>query len=154
MFSRDFAGGIAAIITGSVYLYYTLQIRSSPLADTIGPTGIPKVLGVLMVLLGVLLSLQAMYTALKSSEPVPSEWTGQYRLVLRAAGLLVLGIMYLLIVKTLGYPISIAILLLLTTLYMGARFNWRVPAIAACGGLALWLLFDRLLGIAMPSGTF
>lgn len=154
MLTRDFAGGFAATVIGSVYLYFTLQIRSSALADSVGPAGIPKVLGVLMILLGAILCMQATYKYVKSAKPIQPEWTGQQIRILRAAGLLLLGVAYLVIVKTLGYALSIAVLIMITTLYQGTMFSWRVPVIAAGGGLALWLIFDRLLGIAMPSGIF
>ncbi len=154
MLSKDFTGGVAAIVIGSVYLYFSLQIRSSPLTDTVGPAGLPKILGVLMILLGAILALQATYRYLKTKTPTQSEWTGQQTRILRAAGLLLLGIGYLLIVNTFGYALSISILILFAAMYQGARFNWQVPVIAAGGGLCLWLVFDRLLGISMPAGIF
>lgn len=152
--SRDLAGGVAAIVIGSIYLYFTFQIRSSSLADTVGPAGIPKVLGILMIVLGLILCLQAIIIRLKSPLSIPSEWDGQPIRILRAAGVLLLCAGYLAIVNTLGYPVSVSLLILLAALYQGARFSWRLPVIAICGGLLLWLIFARLLGISMPSGIF
>lgn len=154
MFTRDLAGGLAAIVTGGVYLWFTFQIRSSSLADTVGPAGIPKVLGMLMIVLGFILCLQSSIRYLKLKQASAPEWSGQQTRLLRAGGLLLLGIAYLLIVNTLGYALSVAILIMLTSLYLGARFSWRVPTIAAAGGLTLWLIFAKVLGIAMPAGIF
>jgi putative tricarboxylic transport membrane protein len=145
---------LAAIIIGSLYLYFTLQMRTSSLADTVGPAGVPRVLGILMILLGIVLCVQSFITHLKSPRPFKSEWTGQPERILRAAGLLLLAIGYLVVVNTLGYTLSVAILIMLAALYLGARFSWRVPAIAAGGALSLWLIFAWLLGIAMPAGIF
>ena len=152
--SKDLAGGIAATGIGSIYLYYSTQIRSSPLADSVGPAGTPKLLGILMIALGLLLCAQALYRSLHIHAPAPSQWTGDGRRVLRAAGLLLLGIAYLAVVKTLGYTLSIALLIIFTALYQGAAIGCRLPVIGAAGGLVLWLIFDRLLGIVMPSGKF
>lgn len=154
MLSRDFVGGLAAILTGSVYLFFTYKLRTSSLADSVGPAGLPKVLGILMILLGLALCVQATFNYLKSGKPNTPEWTGQGKRVLRAAGLLLLGITYLMVVETLGYAVSIALLIMLTALYLGTPWSWRVPVIAGSGALALWAIFVQLLRISMPPGIF
>lgn len=154
MLSRDFTGGIAAICIGGVYLFYTIQIRSSSLADSIGPAGIPRALGIIMIALGMILCLQATIRYLKSEKPVKPAWTGEGKRIRNAAGLLLLGIGYLAVVNTLGYIVSLTLLVTLTALYLGSPLSWRVPVIAGGGALILWTLFVQLLGIAMPSGIF
>ena len=154
MLSRDFVGGLSALLVGSLYLILSLNLRTSALADSIGPAGLPKTLGILMILLGLMLCTQAVYHYFKSGKPEKSEWQGQGRRILRAAGLLCLGIAYLVAVKILGYAVSIAILLALVAMYQGAPANWRVAAIAVGGAAILWAVFVLLLGVAMPSGIF
>ena len=154
MFSRDFVGGIAAVFIGSLYLLFTLNLRTSSLSDSVGPAGFPKVLGILMVLLGFILCLQSIYHYFRSDKAKKFEWKGQGKVILRAFGLLCLGVGYLLLVKTLGYAISIALLLFLVTMYQGAPVSWRVAAIAGSGAVVLWAVFVLLLGVSMPSGVF
>ncbi|MBT5032717.1 MAG: tripartite tricarboxylate transporter TctB family protein [Proteobacteria bacterium] len=154
MFSRDFVGGLAAVVTGSLYFFLSLNLRSSALADSVGPAGLPKILGGLMISLGLILCAQALYRSIKSNRLETNEWHGQGRRILRAFGLLCLGVGYLLLVKTLGYALSIAILLALVAVYQGASANWHLAAIASVGAGTLWAIFVLLLDVPMPSGIF
>jgi hypothetical protein len=72
--------------------------------------------------------------------------------VLWAAGLLAIGIAYLLVVEALGYLVSIALLLIGVALYQGAAAGWRLPLIGIGGALFLWALFVLVLGVSMPRG--
>jgi hypothetical protein len=61
-----------------------------------------------------------------------------------------LGILYLLVVRYLGYVPSIALLLVAVSLYLGTAFSWRALAIGVGGAAIYWLLFDLILGIPQP----
>ena len=154
MLTRDLVGGIAAVVIGSVYLYQSTRLGSSFLSDSVGPAGIPMMLGVLMIILGLILSLRTVYRQLKSGEKFKSEWQGQGNRILRAAGLLLIGMAYLLVVQSLGYLLCIALLILMVALYQGAQLSWRIFVIAAGGAMTLWAFFVLLLGVSMPSGIF
>jgi putative tricarboxylic transport membrane protein len=160
IFTKDFTGGLAAICFASFYLYRAFQQRVSALADTIGPAGMPKVLGFLMLALGIILCLQALYRTFNTAsqtntaETNASEWQGEGKKILSAFGLLGLAIVYLLIVSFLGYALSIAILLAAVALYLGATLSWKLGVIALGGAGLLWAIFVILLGVPMPSGIF
>lgn len=154
LLTKDLAGGVVASTIGTLYLYFATHIRSSPLADTVGPAGLPKGLGIFMILLGAVLCAQSLYRSLCATGFVPGEWIGVGRRTLRGGGLLALAMAYLVVISWLGYALSIAILITLAARYQGAMSSWRLPLIGASGALVLWLIFDRLLGIAMPTGTF
>ena len=152
MLTRDLVGGISAVIIGSIYLYHSTGLGSSALADSVGPAGIPLMLGLMMISLGVILCLRTIYHLLKTGKEVKSEWQGQGIRIIRAAGLLLIGIAYLLVVQSLGYLLSIALLILLVALYQRATVSWRVFVISAGGAILLWAFFVLLLGVSMPSG--
>ncbi len=157
MFSRDFVGGVATIVIGSVYLYFAYQLRVSALDDSMGPSGLPKVYGWLMMALGAMLTLQAIIVqraivAGRAPRPQKGEWEGQGRKIAYAAGLILIGIAYLFIVDTLGYVVSIALLVIVTAAYLGAGLNGRVVAVGVAGAVFLWAMFVALLGVRMPSG--
>lgn len=154
MLSKDFVGGLVAIALGSLYLVFSFRQRVSALADTIGPAGIPKVLGILMVSLGIILCAQATYRTSRSVVPASSEWKGEARKIFRAFGLLIIGVIYLFMLAFLGYVLSIALLLAAVAFYLGAAFNWRMMLIAAAGAVVLWTIFVILLGVPMPAGLF
>jgi putative tricarboxylic transport membrane protein len=154
MLSRDFIGGIAAILLGGLYLFFAFEQRVSALADSVGPAGMPKVLGFLMVALGLILCIQAAFNSIKTRATGLSEWQGQGTQILRAFGLVGLGLVYLSLITILGYAFSIALLLAVVAIYLGAPINWRIAGIAIGGAGVLWAIFVLLLDVPMPSGFF
>lgn len=160
MNSRDFVGGIAAIVIGSGYLMMTLDIRASALDDTVGPAGLPRTLAILMIALGVVLCLKAIIVdrRWRKAGPVSDEGAtaeaGGIGIggVLKAGGLLVIAAGYLVAVRPLGYLPSVFALIVAASLYGGVRLSWRVFAIAAGGAIFYWLLFVFALGIPLPAG--
>jgi putative tricarboxylic transport membrane protein len=158
MLTRDFVGGVASIAIGAVYLFFAYQLRTSALDDSMGPGGLPRVYGWMLVGLGVILTAQAIVSrrmAVADGEKLDGEkgeWDGQGRKLLFAAGLLAIGIGYIFLVETLGYLISVAVLLLVTALYLGAGNKGRVLAVAVLGAVFLWVMFVIVLGVRMPSG--
>ncbi len=143
------------MLLGAFYTYFAYTIRPSALADTMGAGGVPRVYGWLMVILGAILSLQSIVAYLRSPEKksLASEWQGQGLKILKAAGLVSFGIGYLLIVNSLGYIVSIALLLIAVALYRGAPMGLRLLATGIGGAIFLWLIFAVLLGVRMPSGV-
>ena len=61
MLTRDFVGGVASIAIGAVYLFFAYQLRASALDDSMGPGGLPRVYGWLLVGLGPVLTIQALF---------------------------------------------------------------------------------------------
>ena len=156
MLTRDMVGAIAAILIGAVYLYFAHQLRVSALDDTLGPSGMPRILGWLMIALGAVLMVQAFAArravAVAAQPAEKEEWEGQGRKIAYAAGLLAIGAAYLFVVETLGYLISIALLIIATATYLGAGFKGRVVAIGVLGAVFLYAMFVALLGVRMPAG--
>lgn len=162
MMTRELVGGIAAILLGSGYLATALQIRASALADAVGPAGIPKALAVVMIALGVVLCVQSLLAGRRKralepidrdAEQLDQEVEGiGFAGILRAGGLLAIGIAYLMIVRTVGYVPAIGALIVACALYGGAALTWRVFAIGIVGALFYWVLFVLILGIPLPAG--
>lgn len=157
MITRDAVGGLAAIGLGVCYLYFAYQMRPSSLADSFGPQGMPLVYGWLMLGLGALLVVQWLVTTFRMScearQAAQAEaWEGQGRKIFWAGGLFGLAVAYLLVVQTLGYLPSIALLTFAVALYLGAPLTWRPLAIGIGGAIVLWLIFVQLLGVPMPYG--
>lgn len=150
VFSRDFVGGITAILIGAVYLSFAYDLRASALDDIVGPGGMPRAYGWILVLLGCSLCVVTLVTRWRSD--MSAEWKDQGRRILWAAGLLGIGIIYLLIVNTAGYLVSMIMLIAATMVYHGERFSTRALATSAFGGIFLWALFVFVLGVSMPPG--
>jgi putative tricarboxylic transport membrane protein len=155
-FTRDFVGGIGTMVIGLAYYIYAAQIRSSALDDSVGPAGLPKVYGMIMIGLGLVIAAGAILKVLRTRSvglPVKSEWTGQGTKILLASGLLLIGIVYLLLVPLIGYALGIALLIFATAFYQGAPRSWRLIAIPVGGAIVLWCIFVLLLDVSMPSGS-
>ena len=164
--ARDLIGGLAAILIGAGYLAMAVQIRASALSDTVGPAGFPKLLAAIMIGLGVILCGRALIANRARAVPKgagvsvapaadelesESEFSGLGGLA-RAGGMLAIGILYLLIVRTVGYVPAVAALIIAAALYGGAALSWRVFAIGIAGAVLYWLVFVLFLGIPLPGG--
>jgi len=148
--SRDLIGGAAAIVIGAVYLSFAYDLRASALDDIVGPGGMPRAYGWVMVVLGVALCVVALVTRWGTDARL--EWRGQGRRILWAAGLLGIGIAYLLVVNSVGYLLSMIALIAATIVYHGERFSAKVLATSVFGGTLLWALFVFVLDVSMPPG--
>ena len=164
---RNLIGGILTILIGAGYLMMAQNIRASALSDTVGPAGFPKALAYAVIGLGVVLCVQSLLAvrarrsgaveAVAEGAPASAggggaEDLGSLASVLRAAGMLALGIAYLLIVRYLGYVPSVALLIVAAALYLGTPFSWRVVAIGIVGAVTYWVVFVWVLGIPQPAG--
>jgi putative tricarboxylic transport membrane protein len=156
MLNRDFAGGLAAILIGAIYLMFAYELRTSALDDSVGPGGLPRAYGWIMLVLGLMISAGAVFKQARagSSPDLRTEWKGQGRRILWAAGLLLIGTVYVLSIGMLGYPLAIALLLIAVALYQGARPGLQLVAIGIGGAAFLWVAFVLVLGVSMPKGLF
>jgi hypothetical protein len=72
---------------------------------------------------------------------------------LRASGILVLGAGYLLLISSLGYLLTIFLLLTAVAVYCGLKLDLKLILINTAGGVVFWVVFVHLFGIPLPSGT-
>jgi putative tricarboxylic transport membrane protein len=148
---RDLVVGGAALALAIGYYALAGQIPESQLSDAVGPQGLPRIYAYLLG--GLSLVLIA-----RSLGPSNDESSGVHRArpaapnVRRPAGMVVIGVVYLLAVSWLGYFVSLAGLVATTTWYLGGGLNRRVAVVAVSGALLFWLLFVRLLGVQHPAG--
>ena len=135
--------------------YYLLaaQIQESQLADTVGPQGLPRIYAYMLGGLSLVRIAQSFRVstsrAPKAERPEPSR---AHSRVLRPAGVIAIGAIYIAVVPWLGYVPSLAALIAASTYYQGGGFNRRVALVAVSGAVAFWLLFVALLGIQHPAG--
>lgn len=146
--TRDIVCGAAGLVLAASYYFLADQLPHSLLDDPTGSSGLPKLLA---VLLG---GLSAALVAVTLIRRVAAGEGGGLRVHLRAAGMLGLGILYLLLLPYIGYFAAILLLLAGVSLYAGARFGVAPGATSIVGAFVLWGLFVRLFGIPMPSGTW
>ena len=151
---RDLAFGGTTLALSAGYYWMATAIPRSQLADAVGPQGLPRTYAVLLGVLSLALiarSLRARVQASKVSDS-RSPVTASRSPLWRVAGMLAIGVVYIVVAPWLGYLLSIAALILATTYYQGGAINRQVAVVALSGGILFWLLFVELMRVQQPPG--
>ena len=151
--------GIAALAGSAGYLYETSQIAESPLEDAVGARGVPAAVGWVMAGLGVILCSRGLFfgariDALSESSITRERLPAAMRRHLVALGLLGILAAYVIILPYGGYVVATALLIGAVACFSGAPLRRTLPLIAVAGAVALWIMFDPLLGISLPVGSW
>jgi putative tricarboxylic transport membrane protein len=148
---KDLAAGLALLALAGVYTVLTRRIPTSSLSDAVGPEGLPNLLALALGIVALALigkSLIAMRLAARMPA-APAE--GEERAGLpRALAFIGLGVGYMLLAPWLGFGLAIAVLMIATALFEGARPSFRLLWVGALVGLGFWLVFVRFLGVEQP----
>jgi hypothetical protein len=150
--AKDAFFGTATLLISVAYYWMAMAIPSSQLADAIGPQALPKSYAILLAALSLILIGRSLarggISLRRTAAMAPTERSPLWRV----AGMLGIGVLYIVVVPWLGYVLSIAGLLLATTYYQGGSVNRQVAVVAASGAVFFWLLFVVLMGIPQPPG--
>ncbi len=147
--NRDLAFGAACLALAAGYYVMAAAIPESALADAVGPQGLPKTYAFVLAALSSVLILKSLNRS-KGVLAAPKHASP----ILRVAGMLLIGILYLAVVPWLGYVVALAGLIAATTYYQGGGLNGRVAIVALSGALFFWVLFVAVLGIPHPPGIW
>ena len=154
--NRDASIALGLLTFAGLYWLGADQIKVSRLEGIVGAQAVPKGLAVSLAILSALLLVQALWPrprAAAAGLEGEGEAVGANR-HLRALGMLLIGVGYLLLVGIIGYVPAIALLVLATALYMGRTLSVQLVLLAVGGAVLYWLIFVRLLGIPLPSGIW
>ena len=144
--NRDTVFGAICLALAAGYYVMAAAIPESALSDTVGPQGLPRTYAVVLAALSLVLIVRSRKTRLSVSDRrVP---------IMRVAGMLVIGIVYLAVVPWTGYILALAGLIAATTYYQGGGLNGRVALVALSGAIFFWVLFVAVLGIPHPPGIW
>jgi hypothetical protein len=148
---RDLAAAAILLLVAGAYGAVTMRIPSSTLDDGVGPRGFPLFLTGALVVVALAIGVRALAVA-RAAAPTQREVAEAEARWPRALGLLALGALYVPATGILGYPLALFALLVAVPLYEGARFTWRVLAVAAGGAAFFYVLFELVLGVRQPEG--
>ena len=148
--SRPWWLGVAVIALGLVWLYGALSLPQAATYAVVGPGLIPAVVGAGLVVLGALL-LVAVARG-ERFEPQETEGADVMRLPSRAAfwTTLAAGLVPVLLIRPLGFPVAATVTFTLTARAFGSRRLLLDLGVGFLLGVGCWLLFSRLLGLALP----
>jgi putative tricarboxylic transport membrane protein len=125
----------------------------------VGPNDFPMVIGFGLVICGVMIALnigrsfedeaEADLAAIEGGAAAPEETRPLYRLrVLIPPGLL---LFYVFAVERLGFIVTAAILIFISSIGLGARIKLAIP-LALLAPVGVHLLFYKLLRVPLPAG--
>ena len=149
---RDLVCAVLGLALAVAYYAAADALPRSLLADGVGADGVPKLLAVVLAVLSVALGARSLLGG-ASAANAGSEGLGFLR-HLRALGVAALGAAFVVLAPVLGYPLALALLLLAAARYYGAALRLQVVLYAGGTAAILWLIFARVLGVAMPAGLF
>jgi uncharacterized membrane protein YfcA len=149
---KDVFFGTATLAISVAYYSMATAIPTSQLADAIGPQALPKAYAVLLALFSLVLIGRSLARPRNGRPRTAATKPPERSPLWRVAGMLGIGVLYLLVSPWLGYVLSIAGLLLATTYYQGGTVNRQVAMVAASGAIFFWFLFVVLMGIPQPPG--
>lgn len=162
---RDIWIGIVTLIFAGMYWQAADGIAISPLDGIVNAGALPKMLALALMLFSILLMLRALLTevlylraarraagivANRPEEEAGKQFSNAQHL--KAAGVLGIGIVYLLILPYLGYIVSVALLIGVMAVYIGAKPNAYTVSVAVGITIIFYLLFVQFLDIPLPSG--
>lgn len=140
------ADRIAAVVIFVVAVNYARIARAYhglTVADIVGPSAYPYIIGGLMAILAVFLFFQ--------SRPEPAGkafWARHGKPILLAISLYA----YIRLLEPAGFILSTFAFLAAGHVWLGERSWVRSAALGAAVTAALWFLFNRLLGLSLPAG--
>jgi hypothetical protein len=153
--NRDAAFGGLTLALAAGYYLLAGGIPDTALADAVGPAGLPRAYAVILAGLSVILIARSTAPLTPQGQeagvaPSPSVSRSRWR----TAGMLLIGILYVVVVPWLGYLLSIAALIAGTTYYQGGVMSRRVLLVAVSGAVFFWFLFVMILSIQQPPGVW
>jgi putative tricarboxylic transport membrane protein len=139
---RDLACAALGLALAGAYWAAARELPRSMLSDAVGADGVPRALAVLLAFFSVFIAMSALLRKRKVIEDRQNH--------ARALGIAVLGFAYIAIAPLAGYLVSGTLLAGAAALYYGAPRNVDTVAFATGSAALLWLVFGRVLGIALP----
>lgn len=161
--------GILAIVC-VVYLTQAIALpQNSPNQADVGPRTYPLLLGALLVLSTLLVAVPALTRLLRHSDGTDSAAQHQdqpadaapktlkRRYLVSMIAVAVITAIYLQVLTPLGFLLATAIYLAILAPIVGGRVrpgrHWITSAVFGClTSVAIYLLFDTLLGVILPPG--
>ena len=153
---RDFLSGGVLVALAAAYYIASGSIAESTLSDEIGATGLPRLLAMLLALIGLALIARTALVALaarRAGVPVAPAEEEDGAPLPRAIGLLLIGGAYVVLLPFVGYFLAVALLIAGVALYEGAARSWVLPTAALGGATLYWAIFVKLLSVHQPAGT-
>ena len=181
MWAKDLLTALILLLVAGGYYAGSRGINQSALADEVGAAGLPIAYASALAALALALIVKTFVTWRfvgltgvragsrasvryegraevraegRSGAGVGNEFRGEGARLLRAAGMLAIGVGYVAAVNFTGYALALVAVIAMVAVYQGERMDWRLAGIAVGGGALFFVFFDQVLGIDMPVGVW
>ncbi|WP_158893680.1 tripartite tricarboxylate transporter TctB family protein [Amycolatopsis anabasis] len=118
----------------------------------VGPKAVPVLVGSLLVVVSLLLArdvLRGGKGEAEAGEDIDLDAPADWRTVLKLAGAFLANAA---LINVVGFPISSALLFWGAAYALGSRHPVRDPLLSAVLAVLTWIVFNELLGVALPGG--
>ncbi len=158
--------GLVLVVVGILVVADALRL---PDTGTIGPGAVPLPVGALLALVGALLAVSAVRSRARGAEPRDTVDTGAVDADTAPAGtrprasrerwwrcllLAALLVAFAVLLQPLGYVLTSALLFAGAALLLGAASTWRALCYGWTLAAVVFLVFDRLIGLSLPTGPW
>lgn len=143
--TADRIAAVVLLLVSALYMRQALGYRGVTVADVVGPSAYP-------LLLGGLTALLAFVQLVRSRRDVAGGpfWSRHGRAVVLVGALFA----YILLLESVGFLLTTFAYLTLSHLWLGERLWWRAVGVGLAITIGLWFLFDRTLDLSLPIGLF
>jgi putative tricarboxylic transport membrane protein len=125
-------------------------VRLPDTGAVVGPAAVPLPVGVLLGVVGAGLLVDARIKIGRATTGEPL----QRGAALRVLGLVVALVAFALLLPLLGYVVCSAALFVAAAWLLDAPRDWRVPVWGWVLAAVVFLVFDRLIGLTLPTGPW
>jgi putative tricarboxylic transport membrane protein len=144
------SAAFGAIMLVAAVLVIVDAVRLPKTSEAVGPAAVPLPVGVLLGIFGAILLIQAR----AHLNTAPRETTWQPRAGLRLLGMIVALVAFAVLLPVLGYVVSSAALFVAAAMLLGAPKFWSTVAYGWALAAIVFLAFDRLIGLSLPTGPW
>jgi hypothetical protein len=153
----DLAVAVGVALVGVLILIGARNIRAGSIPDPITSRGLANITGVLLIIFGIILSvLRLRIWSAMPGNLVPEEGQtdeeGYPASTIRYSGIVLASLLWVWLVKPLGFLFAMPLALLAMILFMNVRSRMKLIAFPILFTLVTWVAFSQLLGIIMPLG--
>ncbi len=141
--------GVLLVATSAIVFGDAIALR--PSSEPLGPAAFPLIIAVLLALVGIALVVSNRRSALVLARNITREGAPQLARVLILLGSIVV---YALVLPIAGFTVTSALLFTVAARLLGSTHRWRLPLYGIVISGLITLLFDRLIGLALPAGPW
>ena len=148
------SGGFISILSLIIYFFLIpMQIRLRPGAE-IGPEFFPKLAVIVIGITALTYTSMQAYKLLSNKEVVLKKYVFDIRKYINHIIFILAGIVFLLIVRYLGFAISATLLTMFLLFLFGSKGIIKNILIAVVYSVAVYYLFSTIVRVRFPVGIF